>query len=270
VRIPCELVHRSKPGSWVFDRYRGPVTTSPVVAHRGLATIYPENTLAAVRAALDAGASYLEVDLQLSSDGVAFVHHDWDTLRTCGVPGVLGDQPAELLSSLTASFSSRFGEEFKDEPLPSLADLCDLLEEWPSVSVFLEIKPQSVERFGADAVLDAILPHAEPLGARAVLLSFSKEVLSAARNRSSLARGVACDLHADLQSSEVEAIDPRHVFCDVKQLPSTGRLSIEGRTLTVWEVVDPDLASELLERGVDLIESFSCDTLIKGLASGEG
>ncbi len=240
----------------------------PVVAHRGLAARYPENTLAAFRAALEAGASYLEVDLQLSSDGVAFVHHDWDTLRTCGVPGIIGDQTAALLTGLTAGFSARFGEEFKGEPLPSLTDLCALLSEWPDVTVFLEIKPQSVERFGADLVLDAILPHAEPLGERAVLLSFSTEVLSAARERSSLPRGVACDRHADLKSSAVEAIEPRHVFCDVNHLPSTGPLAIEGRTLTVWEVVDPDLSRELLDRGVDLIESFSCDTLIKALASG--
>jgi glycerophosphoryl diester phosphodiesterase len=246
------------------------VSPPPVVAHRGLAAKYPENTLVAFRAALEAGASYLEVDLQLSADGVAFVHHDWDTLRTCGVAGIVGEQTSAQLASLTAGFTSQFGEEFEAEPLPSLTDLCALLEEWPDVTVFLEIKPQSVERFGPGAVLDAILPHAEPLGARAVLLSFSTEVLFAARERSPLSRGVACERHADLQSPTVEAIDPRHVFCDVDHLPSTGPLEIEGRTLTVWEVVDPDLAQALLARGVDLIESFSCDTLIPALASREG
>ena len=246
------------------------MSTPPVVAHRGLAARYPENTLVSFRAALEAGAGYLEVDLQLSADNVAFVHHDWDTQRTCGVPGIVGDQSAAVLSGHKAGFSSRFGEQFKDEPLPSLADLCDLLTDWPDVTVFLEIKPQSVERFGADAVLDAVLPHAELIGERAVLLSFSTEILSAAKERSTLTRGVACDRHADLESSAVLAIDPRHVFCDVTKLPSTGSLAIEKRILTVWEVVDPVLASELLGRGVDLIESFSCDTLIKALSSGEG
>ena len=245
------------------------MSPSPVVAHRGLAADYPENTLAAFRAALEVGASYLEVDIQLSCDGVAFIHHDWDTLRTCGVSGIVGEQTAAHLANLTAGLTSRFGDEFKTEPLPSLTDLCALLTEWPDVTVFLEIKPQSVERFGPDAVLDAVLPHAEPLGARAVLLSFSTEVLSAARERSPLPRGVACERHADLQSPSVEAIDPRHVFCDVNHLPSTGPLGIEGRTLTVWEVVDPDLAQALLARGVDLIESFSCDILIPALASKE-
>ncbi len=243
------------------------MTTPPVVAHRGLAARYPENTLTAVRAALDAGARFLEVDLQLSADKVAFVHHDWETDRTCGVPGTLGDQPSEALSRLCASYSARFGDEFVDEPLPTLAALCALLAEWPGVTVFLEIKPQSVERFGADTVLDAILPLAEPLADDAVLLSFSQEVLLTARDRSPLARGVACDLHTDLTSPAVEAIDPRHVFCDVNRLPAEGPLAIEGRTLTVWEVVDPERARALLDRGIDLIESFSCDTLIPALAS---
>ena len=121
----------------------------------------------------------------------------------------------------------------------------------------------------SDAVLDAILPLAEPLADDAVLRSFSQEVLFTARDRSPLARGVACDRYADLTSPSVDGIDPRHVFCDVNRLPAEGPLAIEGRTLTVWEVVDPERARALLDRGVDLIESFSCDTLILALASTE-
>jgi len=242
------------------------VSRTPVVAHRGLAAKFPENTLSAFRAALEAGASYLELDLQISADGTAIIHHDWDTLRTCGVPGVVGDQAAEELLRLRAGYAERFGEEFRDEPLPCLADLCELLADWPEVTAFLEIKPHSVERFGASAVLDAVLPHAEPLGARAVLLSFSKEVLAAARNRSPLPRGVACERYEELSAEAVQALEPEHVFCDVEHLPETGDLAIEGRTLTVWEVVDPALSRELLARGVDLIETFSCDTLITALA----
>jgi len=244
------------------------VTAPPVVAHRGLAARYPENTLVGLRAALEAGARFLEVDLQLSLDGVAFLHHDWETLRTCGVPGTIGERSAEELSELCAGYSQRFGAEFAHEPLPRLSDLTELLSGWPDVTVFLEIKPQSVERFGADAVLDAVLPHAEALGERAVLLSFSKPVLLAARDRSSLARGVACDRYEELSGHAIAELEPLHVFCDVNELPAEGELAIAGRTLTVWEVVDPTLARDLLERGVDLIETFSCDTLIPALSQG--
>ena len=244
--------------------------TPPVVAHRGLAAKYPENTLVGILAALTAGARFLEVDLQLSADGVAFVHHDWETQRTCGLEGTIGDRSEEELSALSAGYSERFGAAFTGEPLPRLSDLTALISSHPDVTVFLEIKPQSVERFGADAVLDAVLPFAEPLGERAVLLSFSQEVLKRARARSALARGVACERYEDLTGASIQELDPRHVFCDVKSLPSDGPLGIDGRLLTVWEVVEPTLARALLNRGVDLIESFSCDTLIPALAEDGG
>jgi len=66
-----------------------------VAAHRGVARIAPENTLAAFSAALDAGAAALELDVHLTRDGKGVVIHD-DTLAC--VPrnsGVLGHAPGE-------------------------------------------------------------------------------------------------------------------------------------------------------------------------------
>ena len=249
------------------SRYRGVLDAPPVVAHRGLRARFPENTLSAFRGAIKAGARFLELDLQLSADKVAIVHHDWTMERTCGAPDTIGDLSADELSRLCASSSDRFGDAFRDEPLPTLEDACALFAQHPDLTVFYEIKPQSIEHFGADTVLDAVLPHCEPLADRAVLLSFSQEVLLAARDRSPLARGVAAEHHADLSTPAIDAIDPVHVFCDVNLLPPAGPLAIDGRTLTVWEVADPTQARALLERGVDLIESYACDTLIQALTS---
>jgi len=47
-----------------------------LVAHRGWQRRYPENTLPAIKGALDAGARYIEVDVQLSADGVPVLFHD--------------------------------------------------------------------------------------------------------------------------------------------------------------------------------------------------
>lgn len=56
-----------------------------LVAHRGASYAYPENTMAAFDAALAEGADGLELDLQLSADGVPVVFHD-DTLAKVGLP----------------------------------------------------------------------------------------------------------------------------------------------------------------------------------------
>jgi len=57
---------------------RGPDTPPFVLAHRGDAARWRENTLDAFRAAREAGADGVELDARLSADGVAVVHHDRD------------------------------------------------------------------------------------------------------------------------------------------------------------------------------------------------
>ena len=55
-----------------------------VIAHRGASAFAPEHTFAAYDLALDAGADYIEQDLQMTADGQLVVLHD-DTLdRTTG------------------------------------------------------------------------------------------------------------------------------------------------------------------------------------------
>jgi glycerophosphoryl diester phosphodiesterase len=51
------------------------------IAHRGGAQLSPENTLAAFADALARGCNGAELDVQLSRDGVAVVHHDWRLMK---------------------------------------------------------------------------------------------------------------------------------------------------------------------------------------------
>jgi glycerophosphoryl diester phosphodiesterase len=52
-----------------------------VIAHRGEPRRWIENTLPAVRAAVDHGADAVEVDVRLTADGVPVLHHDPDLSR---------------------------------------------------------------------------------------------------------------------------------------------------------------------------------------------
>ena len=47
-----------------------------ITAHRGSSKHAPENTMAAIKAAIDEMADYSEIDVQLSEDGVPVVCHD--------------------------------------------------------------------------------------------------------------------------------------------------------------------------------------------------
>jgi glycerophosphoryl diester phosphodiesterase len=83
-------------------RQRPAWLTETPVAHRGLhaATAgVPENSLAAFEAAIAAGYG-IELDLQLSADGVAMVFHDDDLERLCGIGGRMSERRAEELGRL--------------------------------------------------------------------------------------------------------------------------------------------------------------------------
>src|SRR5690349_11578510 len=68
-----------------------------VIGHRGAAAYAPENTLESFREARRRGATWVETDIKLTSDGVPIVMHDESLKRTTGVDRLVAKTPrAEL------------------------------------------------------------------------------------------------------------------------------------------------------------------------------
>lgn len=241
----------------------------PLIAHRGWARQYPENTLAAVRGALLAGAGWVEIDVQLSADGVPFLFHDRDLVRLCGAAGALGERTAAQLSELRASEAGRFGRRYADEPLARLNAFVGLMAEFPRAEAFVELKRASLERFGRERVLEAVLAAIEPLGARAKLISFDVPVLTLARERCALELGPVLTRWSDLDDDAVRALRAEVVFCDEAELPA-GPLDARGARLAVYEVDHPLRARELLARGAAWIETFAIGEMLAALGGREG
>lgn len=87
------------------------------LAHRGLHEnpTLPENSLGAFQAAVDAGFG-IELDVQLSSDGIPVVFHDQTLDRVCGISGSTRDYPFEKLAA-----TPLFGQP--GTGIPSFADV---------------------------------------------------------------------------------------------------------------------------------------------------
>lgn len=107
------------------------------IAHRGFSFLAPENTLSAFRYAVDAGFFGIEMDLQLTSDGIWVICHDETVDRTSSGTGSISAMTLAQLKAL--DFGSKYSQIFKDERIPTLDEalmVCKL----GNVVPYLELK----------------------------------------------------------------------------------------------------------------------------------
>jgi glycerophosphoryl diester phosphodiesterase len=91
------------------------------MAHRGWSGKAPENTMAAINLALaEPAIQAMEVDVQLSKDGVPVLIHDFTLERTTNGSGLVKDRTFEELRELDAG--SWFHPDHAGEPIPTLEE----------------------------------------------------------------------------------------------------------------------------------------------------
>ncbi|WP_028610298.1 glycerophosphodiester phosphodiesterase [Paenibacillus harenae] len=92
---------------------------NPCVAHRGWSSRAPENTMAAIRLAVeDPAIEWIEIDVQLSKDRVPVVIHDFTLRRTTNGRGEVKNLTAAELTKLDAGHW--FSQKYQGEPVPTL------------------------------------------------------------------------------------------------------------------------------------------------------
>lgn len=106
-----------------IDIYAQPL----VIAHRGAMGYAPENTLAAFRKAIELGSDALELDLRQTKDGIPVALHDASVNRTTNSKGNILNFEFQQLKELDAG--SWFSSDFKDEKIPSLQEVIELLND---------------------------------------------------------------------------------------------------------------------------------------------
>jgi len=233
-----------------------------LVAHRGYALHYPENTLIGIEAAIRAGARYVEVDVQLSADKVPVLFHDRTLDRLCRAQGMIHRYTREELKDFRVFEFERFGYKFAQNPLTTLAELGALLVRHPQVTAFIELKRVSIEVFGVQTVLDNVLRSLAPVIPQCVLISYSMPVLTAARQQDYHSVGAILERWHDQRHTDVQAIHPDYLFCDAVDLPRFGEIESAGAKIVVYEITDPQIALKLAKRGVGFIETFAIGEML--------
>jgi len=230
--------------------------TPKLIAHRGEPETWPENSLTGYAAVLNAGARYIETDIQITADGVAVLSHDPSTLKVTGRDHRIAETDYPVIRDLPAGHPDRFGERYSDLRITRLEEFVELLARWPGVTAFVEIKRASIEARGADAVVNHILDQLAPVLSQCVLISFEYAALVYIRESFELPVGWVIPEWSEANQQRAGALQPDYLFCNRKRLPAeTGSL---WQGPWQWAVYTVNAADEVLafgDRGMNLVET---------------
>ncbi len=243
-----------------FDALRSPGEAGFVAGHRGDKEGAPENTLPAFENAIASDSAFVETDIQLTSDGVPILMHDWTVDRTTNGTGPVWAMSYNDIITLDAG--SWYGSKFVGTRVPTLEQLLLLLQP-SSKSAILELKG-SWTAAQARVVTDLIDSY--DLGNRVLMASFDIMTLRALRDaapeiaRVVIARSVigdpavlaaACGAVAIVTSAGFIQADPDAV----------GRIHAAGLGVLIYTLNDADAWAQAVSLGADGLITDRPDTL---------
>lgn len=222
-----------------------------LVAHRGDLSRFPENSLQGFEQLIDQGAKLLELDLQMTADNVPVLHHDKSMKRILGVDRNIGDTPFEELSNYP--FISK--KNTHDATLVSLEQFVQLLEKFPQVTVFVEIKVSVRQIFGT-AALDKIIRILQPVVSQCRIISFSYKTLSYIQLQTDIGLGYVLPDWSYKTRLKAEKLQADYLVVDYKFMPQKANELWPGKWDWMVYVIDQVKAIRSMEQlGVRYLET---------------
>jgi len=242
-----------------------PSTRQPdLIAQRGNVAEYPENTLPALRSALELGARHVEFDVQLSADRQPVLLNDSNLQRVAGVNRNVLEMTWHELGAVTVSEPERFQGRHADIGIPSLAQAAMLLATQPAVTAFVEIKRASLRNFGAEIVVRKICEVLKPVVSQCVLVSADLTAVHHVRRLSSFRIGWMLSEYSSLSALKSEALVPDYLLCDQQLLTQTQSQLWRGPwRWAIYNVVSRENATEVAARGARLVGTTAFQRLLR-------
>lgn len=215
-----------------------------VTAHRGSSKAAPENTLAAVRRAIEDGADWVEIDVQETADGQVVVFHDSDFMKLAGVDLKIWNATMADLEAI--DIGSWFSPEFKEQRVPTLDEV--LRECKGKAGVNIELKYYGHDEQLEQRVVDVV--EARGMASQIVLMSLNRDAVQQVR---SLRPDWTVGQLASVAAGDLTRIDADFlaVSLGLAERNFIRSAHARGKKVHVWTVDDAPTMSSLIGRGVD-------------------
>ena len=232
-----------------------------IIAHRGSSREFPENTLPAFAAAIDAGARMCELDVQLTRDGAAVVIHDDSVDRTTDGTGPVAAMTLAEIRRLDAGIN--FGAAFAGTRIPTLEEVLMLVRGCCALNV--ELKSPGVEH----EVCRLLRAHERVNDT--IVSSFDWDALAAARRlEPDLGLGILAETNPEAMFETAMRLHAAsvHPRFDLVTPPMVERAHRAGLKLLVWTVDSVADIKRMMSLGVDGIMTNYPGRLAAILAAG--
>ncbi len=232
---------------------------SPIAGQSGVA---PENTIPAIQKAIDLGSAYIEIDVQLSSDGEVVVIHDETVDRTTNGEGRVKDMTLADLQSLDAG--SWFSDDFIGEKIPTLEEALRL--DYKKSKLIIEVKNSGNLYPGLEKkIVDLV--HKTESASKVIYKSFGMETLAIFRDLDPKVEQVYVTIGPVVDGlliiddwarfGSLFDVDAEyyqvHRFLASKSL--VRKVKEAGKKLIIWDVQKDKHFRKMEELGVDIIET---------------
>lgn len=228
------------------------MNTVQLVAHRGYAAKYLENTLEALSEAIKAGATMVEFDVQFTKDLTPIMLHDDNFKRTMG-----------LNLSVFEITQRELEDKLELKQISEVEEVMVWLKANPGVKAFVELKQESIEIHGLDVCVKALRESCDSALDQCVFISFNPDSVKTAQECGFVETGWVVLNYDKVGAKISEELSPDFLFADTEILPDDGSKLWEGTwKWVVYEVTSLEVASRLLERGVKIIESKEVEKML--------
>lgn len=234
-----------------------------VTAHRGASLQAPENSMSAFRAAHEAGADFVELDVQRTRDGAIVVFHDGDLMRMGGDPRKVKNLTLAEIQAI--DIGTRRGAAYAGERVPTLAEVIDYAR--GRFRINIELKYNVPDPGLAPAVI-ALLRQQDFLE-DIVITSLDHAAL---RQVERILPAIDTGLIVTAAVGNVTKTDTDFVSLNAARATASlvDQARIAGKQVHVWTVNTPEAMLRMIERDVDNIITDDPAKLVRVMRERNG
>ncbi|MBC7960580.1 MAG: glycerophosphoryl diester phosphodiesterase membrane domain-containing protein, partial [Vallitaleaceae bacterium] len=200
-----------------------------IASHRGDGFSAPENSMSSIQSALAKGVDAIEIDIQMTKDGILVLNHDLTLKRIARVDYKVSELTYEELQKI--DIGDYYAVYYKDEFIPTLDSVLDAAK--GKAQLIIEIKSYSYNQELVEKLVQSLQEH--DMVEQCMVQSFSYQALKAVRKLDSAIRigQIIYVAAGNLNKLDVDFYTIKQVILSDTFVANAHR---QGRQVWVWTV----------------------------------